>query len=310
MAARARRGVKSDEAAVASGRQQYDQLSSRPQKPDWSKRAKEVSAEQLNSEIVAWRESERAWIEQERVQLADGQRETNNAHGHDGRLRRARDLLITETRDAEKAVSGDAGALVDESYAAALDRLVATENVLDGLQRLGEDHERATRGVRAMRESLKKLTPEKEDRAVEAYRAMRTSADTKTAAAKDIAAKFNVSFDAIRRLLIRKGIWHADATMPRGKRGRSRRHSGHEPVLTSVNPGAPANHVNGPSKRGAPEDLFRAEKERARSSTTSRHARQLAEAKAAFDNLMAEGQAARKSGRPRKHPLPKSKTTR
>lgn len=58
-----------------------------------------------------------------------------------------------------------------------------------------------------------------------------------------------------------------------------------------------------------PEDLFRAEKERARSSTTSQHARLLAEAKAAFDKLMAEGQAARKSGRPRKHPLPPLKTT-
>lgn len=58
-----------------------------------------------------------------------------------------------------------------------------------------------------------------------------------------------------------------------------------------------------------PEDLFRAEKERARSSSTSQHARLLAEAKAAFDKLMAEGQAARKSGRPRKHPLPPLKTT-
>jgi hypothetical protein len=58
-----------------------------------------------------------------------------------------------------------------------------------------------------------------------------------------------------------------------------------------------------------PEDLFRAEKERARSSSTSQHARLLAEAKAAFDKLMAEGQAARKSGRPRKHPLPPLKTS-
>jgi|SRR5688572_14039647 hypothetical protein len=62
-------------------------------------------------------------------------------------------------------------------------------------------------------------------------------------------------------------------------------------------------------KHHRPEDLFRAEKERARSSTTSQHARLLAEAKAAFDKLMAEGQAARKSGRPRKHPLPPLKTT-
>src|SRR5690349_19698965 len=58
-----------------------------------------------------------------------------------------------------------------------------------------------------------------------------------------------------------------------------------------------------------PEDLFRAEKERASSSTTSQHSRLLAEAKAAFDKLMAEGQAARKSGRPRKHPLPPLKTS-
>ena len=58
-----------------------------------------------------------------------------------------------------------------------------------------------------------------------------------------------------------------------------------------------------------PEDLFRAEKERARGSANSQHARLLAEAKAAFDKLMAEGQAARKSGRPRKHPLPPLKTT-
>src|SRR6185503_5186629 len=41
----------------------------------------------------------------------------------------------------------------------------------------------------------------------------------------------------------------------------------------------------------------------------SQHARLLAEAKAAFDKLMAEGQAARKSGRPRKHPLPPLKTS-
>ena len=60
---------------------------------------------------------------------------------------------------------------------------------------------------------------------------------------------------------------------------------------------------------GSPEDLFRAEKERARSGSNSQHARLLAEAKAAFDKLMAEGQAARKSGRPRKHPLPPLKTS-
>jgi DNA-binding protein HU-beta len=58
-----------------------------------------------------------------------------------------------------------------------------------------------------------------------------------------------------------------------------------------------------------PEDLFRAEKERALGERNSQHARLLAEAKAAFDKLMAEGQAARKSGRPRKHPLPPLKTT-
>jgi hypothetical protein len=58
-----------------------------------------------------------------------------------------------------------------------------------------------------------------------------------------------------------------------------------------------------------PEDVFRAEKERASSARNSQHARLLAEAKAAFDKLMAEGQAARKSGRPRKHPLPPLKTT-
>lgn len=60
--------------------------------------------------------------------------------------------------------------------------------------------------------------------------------------------------------------------------------------------------------RMKPEDLFRAEKERAVTSRNSQHARLLAEAKAAFDKLMAEGQAARKSGRPRKHPLPPLKT--
>ena len=62
-------------------------------------------------------------------------------------------------------------------------------------------------------------------------------------------------------------------------------------------------------KHTRPEDLFRAEKARATTSTTSQHARLLAEAKAAFDKLMAEGQAARKSGRPRKHPLPPLKTS-
>jgi hypothetical protein len=58
-----------------------------------------------------------------------------------------------------------------------------------------------------------------------------------------------------------------------------------------------------------PEDLFRQEKERALTVRNSQHARLLAEAKAAFDKLMAEGQAARKSGRPRKHPLPPLKTS-
>jgi hypothetical protein len=58
-----------------------------------------------------------------------------------------------------------------------------------------------------------------------------------------------------------------------------------------------------------PEDVFRAEKERALTVRNSQHARLLAEAKAAFDKLMAEGQAARKSGRPRKHPLPPLKTS-
>lgn len=62
-------------------------------------------------------------------------------------------------------------------------------------------------------------------------------------------------------------------------------------------------------KHHKPEDLFRVEKERALTSRNSQHARLLAEAKAAFDKLMAEGQAARKSGRPRKHPLPPLKTT-
>lgn len=62
-------------------------------------------------------------------------------------------------------------------------------------------------------------------------------------------------------------------------------------------------------KPSRPEDLFRAEKERASSSANSQHSRLLAEAKAAFDKLMAEGQAARKSGRPRKHPLPPLKTS-
>jgi hypothetical protein len=62
-------------------------------------------------------------------------------------------------------------------------------------------------------------------------------------------------------------------------------------------------------KHTRPEDIFRAEKERAVSARNSQHARLLAEAKAAFDKLMAEGQAARKSGRPRKHPLPPLKTT-
>jgi hypothetical protein len=62
-------------------------------------------------------------------------------------------------------------------------------------------------------------------------------------------------------------------------------------------------------KTTKPEDLFRAEKERALTVRNSQHARLLAEAKAAFDKLMAEGQAARKSGRPRKHPLPPLKTS-
>jgi hypothetical protein len=62
-------------------------------------------------------------------------------------------------------------------------------------------------------------------------------------------------------------------------------------------------------KPSKPEDVFRAEKERSLTVRNSQHAKLLAEAKAAFDKLMAEGQAARKSGRPRKHPLPPLKTT-
>lgn len=54
----------------------------------------------------------------------------------------------------------------------------------------------------------------------------------------------------------------------------------------------------------SPEDLFRSEKARSQSERGSTHAQLLAEAKAAFDKLMAEGQAARKSGRPRKNPPP------
>src|SRR5258705_1100745 len=68
-------------------------------------------------------------------------------------------------------------------------------------------------------------------------------------------------------------------------------------------------HLRRPMKSTKPEDLFRAEKERALTVRDSQHARLLAEAKAAFDKLMAEGQAARKSGRPRKHPLPPLKTS-
>src|SRR3954466_16296682 len=71
--------------------------------------------------------------------------------------------------------------------------------------------------------------------------------------------------------------------------------SSHQPPMTN--------------RHSQPEDLFRAEKERALTVRNSQHARLLAEAKAAFDKLMAEGQAARKSGRPRKHPLPPLKTS-
>ena len=56
-----------------------------------------------------------------------------------------------------------------------------------------------------------------------------------------------------------------------------------------------------------PEDLFRAEKARSVSERGSTLAQLLAEAKAAFDKMMAEGAAARKSGRPRKNPLPPPK---
>lgn len=66
------------------------------------------------------------------------------------------------------------------------------------------------------------------------------------------------------------------------------------------------NHKPTPPKK--PEDHFRAEKDRVARVANSEHARLLAEAKAAFDKLMADGAAARKSGRPRKHPLPPLKT--
>src|SRR5689334_15515275 len=70
----------------------------------------------------------------------------------------------------------------------------------------------------------------------------------------------------------------------------------------------PVPHHPAPRVYQKPEDLFRAEKDRAHSVARSHHARLLSEAKAAFEKLMAEGQAARKSGRPRKHPLPPLKT--
>src|SRR5690349_12087261 len=70
----------------------------------------------------------------------------------------------------------------------------------------------------------------------------------------------------------------------------------------------PVPHVQAPRVYQRPEDLFKAEKDRSTSAARSQHARLLSEAKAAFDKLMAEGQAARKSGRPRKHPLPPLKT--
>ena len=83
--------------------------------------------------------------------------------------------------------------------------------------------------------------------------------------------------------------------------------------LTALNHPPPITHhlspISMPNRPSRPEDLFRAEKERALSVRNSQHARLLAEAKAAFDKLMAEGQAARKSGRPRKHPLPPLKTS-
>jgi len=53
-----------------------------------------------------------------------------------------------------------------------------------------------------------------------------------------------------------------------------------------------------------PEELFRREKERSLSERGSVLTQILDEAKAAFEKMMAEGQAARKSGRPRKNPLP------
>src|SRR5881394_882712 len=70
----------------------------------------------------------------------------------------------------------------------------------------------------------------------------------------------------------------------------------------------PVPHVQAPRVYQRPEDLFRAEKDRSTSAARSLHTKLLSEAKAAFDKLMAEGQAARKSGRPRKHPLPPLKT--
>ncbi len=66
----------------------------------------------------------------------------------------------------------------------------------------------------------------------------------------------------------------------------------------------PVPHYHAPRVYQKPEDMFRAEKDRSHSAARAHHAKLLAEAKAAFDKLMAEGQAARKSGRPRKHPLP------
>jgi hypothetical protein len=52
-----------------------------------------------------------------------------------------------------------------------------------------------------------------------------------------------------------------------------------------------------------PEEVFRHEKARSMNERGSATAKVLDEAKAAFDKMMAEGQAARKSGRPRKNPI-------
>ena len=63
-------------------------------------------------------------------------------------------------------------------------------------------------------------------------------------------------------------------------------------------------------ERLSPQATYQAEKEKAERERRLSHAELMAEAQAEFDKMLADARSARKSGRPRKNPLPPPKVRR